>query len=110
MRSITRSGGFSLIGIIFVVAFVIGAIVIGLIGGVCRGNFWVGEESALKAVQRVDPTMIEVVTLERHVWGYSKVVVRDEKSNERTFAIDASVLQNRRAIPVTEDELKLNIK
>jgi hypothetical protein len=46
--------------------------------------------------------MIKVVVLERHVWRYSKVVVSDEDGKGREFAIDANILQNRRAIPVTE--------
>jgi len=105
VRSITRSrsGSFSLIELMIVVTVILVLIVcVGFIGGVCRGNFWVGEESALKAVQRVDPTMKKVVILERNIWAYSKVVVSDQNGKEREFAIDANVLQNRRAIPVTE--------
>ena len=102
MRSRTGSGGFNVIEVAFVVFAVIAVIMFGIIGGVCRGNFWVGEESALKAVQRVDPAMMEVVILERHVWAYSEVSVRDQDGNVRQFAIDANVLQNRRAMSLTD--------
>ena len=102
MRSRTGSGGFTLIELAFIVVVVIAVIMFGIIGGVCRGNFWVGEESALKAVQRVDPAIIEVVALERHVWAYSKVFVRDQDGKVRKFAIDANILQNRRAMALTD--------
>ncbi len=92
--------GLVLIELLIIVWILVFAIVgVGFIGGVVRGNYWVGEASALKAVQGVDSAMLEVVTLERHIWGYSKVTVRDKDGTEFEFAIDADVLQNRRAFP-----------
>lgn len=98
MKYLRGSSGLVLIELLFIVWILVVVIVgVGFISGVVRGNYWVGEASALKAVQRVDSEMLEVVTLERHIWGYSKVTVRDKGGKEFEFAIDADILQNRRA-------------
>lgn len=98
-----RRSGFALWELLLIMV-IIGAFVVGfgLIGGVVMGNYWVGEKSALKAVRVEDPSMAELVTLERHVWGYSRVVVKDEEGNEQTFLLDADVLQNVTAMPADE--------
>lgn len=97
-----REGGFTVIELL-VVVIILGIIPVGLIGGVVMGNFWVGEASALKAVQMVDPSVTEVVMLYRHVWGYSRVVVRDNEGNQHKFYLDACILQNTTAIPIAPD-------
>lgn len=93
------SAGVTFIELIILIT-IVGFLVIGIgfYGGVCRGNFWVSEKSALKAVQIVSPTIVSIHSLERHIWGYSKVVAIDKDGSQKTFKIDANVLQNRRAI------------
>ncbi len=103
MKNLRGCAGFALIeSLIIHMIFVIvllGVVGIVFIGGVARGNYWVGEASALKAVQRVDSGMTELIVLERHIWKYSKATVRDKDGKEFEFAIDANILQNRRARP-----------
>ena len=86
-------------GMMFVAAV---AVVVSIIGTVCGGNFWVGEGSALKAVQRVDPSATELVTLERNAWALSTVIVKDDQGNEKTFSLNANILQNVTAKPADE--------
>lgn len=76
---------------------------LGFIGGICRGNYWVSEKSALKSVRVVRPTIASVLSLERHIWGYSKVVVIDQDGGKHEFDIDANILQNRRAIAIPSE-------
>ncbi|MEK7139097.1 MAG: hypothetical protein AAB817_00160 [Patescibacteria group bacterium] len=95
-------GGYTLIELIITVVFlflVVGVVIYGgLITGVAMGNFWVGEGSAPKAVQLVDPTATKVLQLERNVWAYSKVTV-DTSAGRRTHQLDADVLQNVAVVP-----------
>lgn len=83
------------------VSLVVPVIIVGfgLIGGIGMGNFWVGETSALKAVKVADSSAVEVVVLERHIWGYSRVTAKDSDGKEICFYLDANILQNVRAIP-----------
>lgn len=103
MLRMTGNKGFTVIELLLVIV-VVGVLVIGIgfYGGICKGNFWVGEESALKAIQRIDPTIVSVFSLERYIWGYSKVVAIDKNGDQREFSIDANILQNRRAIARTK--------
>ena len=93
-----RNKGFTLIEVaiaVVVVFIVVG--VLGIYGGIIKGNFWVSEESALKAIKRIEPNMVEVVEMNRRVWRYSKVIARDKDGVEHEFGIDANILQNRTA-------------
>lgn len=56
MKRMRENEGFVLLELLILIV-IVGILVIGIgfIGGVCRGNFWVGEKSALKAIQSVEP-------------------------------------------------------
>ena len=58
------------------------------------GNFLVSEESVLKAIQEVDPTVMKLVSLKRRAWGFSMAIVKYEDGFERILLIDVSILQN----------------
>ena len=90
-----------LIELITVIAFIVICFVI--IGGVIMGNLWVGKSSALEAVQYKDSSITKIVRLEHGVWAYSKVVARDKSGVEKKFYIDSNILQNRTAIPITDE-------
>jgi len=96
-----KKAGFTLLELLILMVLIGGVVLgFGFIGGVCMGNFWVSEGSALDAVQFINPSAAEVVKLERHVWGYSKAVVKDDEGNEKSYYLDACILQNTDAIPV----------
>ncbi|MFH1822298.1 MAG: prepilin-type N-terminal cleavage/methylation domain-containing protein [Patescibacteria group bacterium] len=94
--------GFTLMELILVVA-ILGVIFIGFgfVGGFLMGNYWVGEESVLKAVQLEDSSMIKVIKLERNIWSYSRVIVSDKNGLEKEYYIDSNILQKRKAIPIS---------
>ena len=86
--------------VLILLAIVFGGFFFG--GGVLMANYWVSEESALKAVQAVEPSATKVITLNRDVWAYSKVLVRDSDGYQREFYLNANILQSVTAIPVID--------
>lgn len=98
MKMKRRNAGFTAFELLCVIVIIaIPVLIVGVGISASMGNFWVTEDSALRAVQVSDPSMIEVVTLERHIWGYSKVIAQDGEGNRGEFDIDACILQNRTA-------------
>lgn len=95
-----KKNGFTLLELLIVVFIIIvGGIGLGLLGGVCMGNFWVGEQSALKAIQVANGSVVEVIQLQRHVWGYSKAVIKEQDGGQKEFYLNSNILQNVSAFP-----------
>ena len=91
--------GFTLIELLIVVVIlviVIGylALYLGLICGIAMGNYWVSDEGALKAVQVDNPEVTEVVKIQRNIWDYSVVTVKNEFGKNVEFLLDTDVLWN----------------
>jgi len=108
MRKQLGNKGFTLAELLFVLAIItIAVTAVGFIGGFFAGNFWFGETSALKAVQFEDPSMKDVIKLERGYWGYGKVIVQGKNEVgdivEKEYYIDTNILQKKKAILNTDD-------
>lgn len=91
---------FELIGCLGITMMIIVFYVVG-VGGIIMGNFWLNESSALKAIQFVDSSVVEILMLERYIWSYSRAIVADDDGNRHEFYLDTSILQNVKAIPAS---------
>jgi len=103
MKRLKNNQGFTLIELMVVCmipVILFGVLVLGF--GVVKGNFWVQEDSALKAIKFEDPSISEVLVIERHIWGKSKATVVDEEGNRRVFLLDSNIMQNITARPLVE--------
>lgn len=99
MKTSKKCDGYSLIEMFVVIQLVvIGAVLCPVV----MGNFWVGEVSALRAIKQADPTMVELVMLERRILYSSLAVARDKDRQEKTFLLDANIL-NRVVATLEED-------
>ncbi|MDA3840314.1 MAG: hypothetical protein PF572_04455 [Patescibacteria group bacterium] len=109
MKYLGNEKGFTLIELIKFIGYFAGFFVVfGLIGGFVMGNFWVGEESALKAVQhtnssqKTNPPITKVTNLDRNIWAKSKAYVEDSEGNRKIYYIDSCLMQNKVATQIIE--------
>ncbi len=85
--------GFTVVEILIVVA-IIGIIFIwgGLICGVIKGNFWLSDKTALKAIRVDHGEIVKIVDINRNVFARSVVIAEDEDGNQSEYRADANVL------------------
>lgn len=90
--------GFTLIELLLVLMILAALSLFLLVIPLCRANIFVTEASALSAVQVINPDAAKIVNLERHLIGYSRVIVEDNQKQRLTFDIDANAMGNAKVI------------
>ena len=100
MRS--KKKGFTVLELLIVVVLlfiIVGGVVIygGIICGVCKGNYWVSNNSALIAIQLDNPEIVRVLKIDRNIFARSEVIAEEENGDRRVFLIDADVFWNAEA-------------
>lgn len=94
-----NNSGFTLLEtfvVLCILAIFVGGIVVygGIVCTLCKGNFWVGNDSALSAVKLIDANAKEVVSLERRIYDYSIVSIKESDGTVNRYLLDADILQN----------------
>ncbi len=100
--------GFTLLELMIVYVILMSIIVVVdyyLIGGILiKGNYWVSEKTALKAIQIDNPDYIKIVKLNRNVKAYSVAIAEDKNGDRKSFALNTNILQNIDVIEPVEPE------
>lgn len=86
--------GFTLIELMIVIFFVG---VVGILLCYCTlgaGNFWCTESGVERQLKAEHPEINEVVTINRGVWGYSRVLAKTKDGASQTYCLDSNILFN----------------
>ncbi len=92
--------GFTIIEllILIVVLAFFTALIVGILT-LCMGNFWITEDGVLRKIQFRNPQAVQILDVERRVWDYSLVTVKNKDGTQTTYIVDANVLFNYRVKP-----------
>ncbi len=89
--------GFTLLELLIVVAtiMVVSVVVVGgVYGTLFTGNFWFTEDGVLRELRANHPEVVQIVHIQRNIWGYSIIETADGNGNRNSFQLDSNILFN----------------
>lgn len=86
--------GFTLIELMIVVGLVSVIGVLFCYFALGAGNFWCTESGVERQLKAEHPEIAEIVTINRGIWGSSRVLVKTKDGVSQTYCLDSNILFN----------------
>lgn len=62
-----------------------------VVGTFLTGNFWYDDSSMVRELKYKYPGVLGVVSVNRNIWAYTKIVAVDSEGQKRYFLLDSSL-------------------